>query len=129
MLAEHGDEGSVLQAARIHGAFAAAQRHPWLLQEYDINYYLDEMPLEFKLTASIGVLLSGLLLVLMERSRQTISGHRHRILLWMVVWLVLGLIVNAAATIVVGAVGRLVIPSAVGPLTVLAGRIGLMLIT
>ncbi len=124
-----------------------------LLNDYDINYYLDEKPFEFKLAAAVGGVLAiasmGLLvrlysswflvlpLVLFDRvfpknaielSKQSVTGHRYRILLWTVAWFGMGIVANAIATAIVGGIGQLVIPSAVGSVAILAVRIGLMLL-
>ncbi len=125
----------------------------FVLSEYDINYYLDERPLVFRIVVGIAVILgAGLLtlllrfysgwflalpLVLFDRvatsvalqeSRKMIAGKRLLVLRWIVIWLVIGIIANAIATFFLGMLGRWLIPSTLGSLAVLAGRVGLMLI-
>jgi len=124
----------------------------WLLTEYDVNYYLNERPTEFRVAVALGVtlalVLTGILLRLysgwflaiplilfdqvppgsgLQASQRLVSGHRLRILTWLVMWLVIVLTVNVLLTAVVGATGCLLIPSSVGSLMVMATRVGLML--
>ncbi len=124
----------------------------WLLSEYDINYYLNENPAEFKVAIAMGgalvVLALGLLLrihsswflplplVLFEQippsqalsaSRKLITGHRIQVLIWLVTWLAAVFLANIVLTAIVGALGRLLIAERVDSLVFLATRIGLML--
>ena len=100
------------------------------LGEYDINYYLAEKPFRLKLAAGFGIGLAMLLislllrlasdwfivlpLVLFERvspasalslSRRVLAGSRFRVLLWLVVWLGIGLSIHMVATLVLSSVG------------------------
>jgi glycerophosphoryl diester phosphodiesterase len=123
------------------------------LSEYDINYYLDERPLNFRIAVVLGVILgAGLLTILLRlysgwflalplvlfdrvptsvalpKSRQMIAGKRLLVLRWMVAWLLVGILANAIATYFLGMAGRWLIPSTLGSLALLAGRVGLMLV-
>jgi glycerophosphoryl diester phosphodiesterase len=123
-----------------------------LLSEYDINYYLNERPSEFRLAVAMGVglavLLTGVLLRLysgwflalpmvlfdqvppgevLAESRKLVSGNRRTLLVWLVTWGCTVVAVNIMLTAVIGGVGQLLIPSSVGSLPLLATRIGLML--
>ena len=123
------------------------------LSDYDINYYLDERPVIFRVAVGLAVILgTGLLTILLRlysgwflalplvlfdrvptslalpKSRQMIAGKRLIVFRWMVAWLVVGVIANALATFFLGMAGRWLIPSTLGALTFLAGRVGLMLL-
>ena len=124
-----------------------------LLREYDINYYLNERPFEFKVAIAIGVavvaalvcillrLYSGWFLALplvlfdqvpasdaLRASRDLIAGNRRRVLIWLIVWLAFVVASNMLVTAVIGGVGRFLIPSGVGSIVVLATRIGLLVL-
>lgn len=124
----------------------------WLLTEYDINYYLNENPTEFKvaiaIAAVLAVSLAGLLLrihsswflalplVLFERvppgqslsaSQKLIAGRRIQVLLWLVTWLAAVFLANIILTAIVAAVGQFLMTDSVDSLVVLATRVGLML--
>lgn len=123
----------------------------WLLSEYDINYYLNQRPIEFQVAVGIGAALAlvliGILLRLysgwfltlplilfdgvsprdgLQASQRLVSGHRRKILIWVVGWLIVVLAANVLTTSIVGLAGRLLIPSTVGSLMILATRVGLM---
>ena len=123
------------------------------LSEYDINYYLDERPLIFRVAVGLAVILgAGLLAILLrlysgwflalplvlfdrvptsmalQKSRQMIAGKRLLVLRWLVVWLLVGIAANAMATFFLGMAGRWLVPSTLGSLALLAGRVGLMLV-
>jgi glycerophosphoryl diester phosphodiesterase len=123
------------------------------LSEYDINYYLDERPMIFRIAVGLAVILgTGLLTILLRlysgwflalplvlfdrvptsvalpKSRQMIAGKRLLVFRWMVAWLLVGIIANAIATFFLGMLGRWLIPSTLGSLALLAGRVGLMLL-
>ena len=123
------------------------------LNEYDINYYLDERPLIFRVAVGLAVILgAGLLSILLRlysgwflalplvlfdrvptsvalpKSRQMIAGKRLLVLRWLVGWLLVGILANAIATFFLGMAGRWLIPSTLGSLALLAGRVGLMLV-
>lgn len=123
------------------------------LSEYDINYYLDERPLVFRIVLGLAVILGATLLtillrfysgwflalplvlfdrvatsVALQESRKMIAGKRLLVLRWIVIWLVIGILANAIATFFLGMLGRWLIPSTLGSLAVLAGRVGLMLL-
>jgi glycerophosphoryl diester phosphodiesterase len=124
-----------------------------LLQEYDINYYLNERPSEFKLAVAIGIALvaalTGILLrlysgwflalplVLFDQvraadalgaSRELIAGNRRRVFVWLIVWLAFVIASNLLVTATIGGLGRLLIPSGVGSIAVLATRVGLLVL-
>ena len=123
------------------------------LSEYDINYYLDERPLIFRVAVGLAVILgAGLMSILLRlysgwflalplvlfdrvptpvalpKSRQMIAGKRLLVLRWLVAWLLVGILANAIATFFLGMAGRWLIPSTLGSLALLAGRVGLMLV-
>lgn len=125
----------------------------WLLTDYDINYYLAERPLEFKIALTVGfclaLALAGVLLrlysgwflalplVLFQKvapkdalleSRNLVAGQRRRVVLWLVFWMGVVLVANLLLTALVGGAGRLLIPNSVGSLALLATRVGLMLL-
>lgn len=125
----------------------------WLLGEYDINYYLKERPKEFQIAVGVGIALAILLIYLLLRmvsnwflalplvlfdnvpaktalseSQRHMTGHRIRVCLWILGWLLAGFLLNAVSTIIVGAVGRILIPKSAHSLVLLAGQVGLMLI-
>ncbi|QDT28359.1 glycerophosphodiester phosphodiesterase [Gimesia panareensis] len=124
-----------------------------LLGEYDINYYLNERPTEFKVAVGLGVILglvlTGILLRLfsgwflalplilfdkvppaegLQASQRKVAGHRRQILIWLIAWLGMVLILNALLVAFVGLAGRVLIPTEVGSLLVLTTRVGLMLL-
>lgn len=124
-----------------------------LLGEYDINYYLSQRPFEFTVALVVGgvlaLLLVGILLRLcsgwflalplvlfdqvppdaaLRESQSLVSGHRSRVLIWLVVWACAVIAVNVLLTLLIGGVGRLLIPATVGSLVILAARVGALLI-
>ncbi len=124
-----------------------------LLREYDINYYLNERPSEFKVAVAVGAALiaalacivlrlySGWFLALplvlfdqvrasdaLRASRDLIAGNRRRVLVWLIVWLALVVVSNMLVTAVICGLGRLLIPSGVGSIVVLAARVGLLVL-
>ncbi|MFN4907106.1 MAG: glycerophosphodiester phosphodiesterase [Planctomycetota bacterium] len=132
---------------------AAGSIYFFAISEYDINYYLDERPTVFRIAVGLGAILgTGLLVILLglysgwflalplvlfdrvansvalPESRKMIAGKRLLVLRWMVTWLVVGIIANAMATLLLGMLGRWLIPSTLGSLALLAGRVGMMLL-
>lgn len=124
-----------------------------LLGEYDINYYLQEQPSEFVFAVCIGACLAlialgtllwvfsawllALPIVLFESqsarlalrsSRQTLIGHRGRMIGWLAIWLLAVLLANLLLATLGGWVGSLLIPSNVSSLVVLATRVGVLLL-
>lgn len=121
---------------------AAALTWQVLLSAYDINFYLQETPPEFLIAAGIGlVLLAGLAVILVrlaagwlyalplvlfertpprqalaESSRRT-AGHRQRLVLGIVVWLLAMSLVSGLVTGGVVGLGRLVVPGTADSLT------------
>ena len=131
----------------------ASSVYLFALSEYDINYYLDERPLIFRVAVGLAVILgAGLMSILLRlysgwflalplvlfdrvptpvalpKSRQMIAGKRLLVLRWLVAWLLVGILANAIATFFLGMAGRWLIPSTLGSLALLAGRVGLMLV-
>ncbi len=124
----------------------------WLLGEYDINYYLNENPTEFKVAIVIGgglvALLGGLLLWLhsswflalplvmfedvpprkaLSNSRKLIASHRTKVLRWLLTWLVVVFLLNLILTAIVGAIGQMLIADRFHSLVFVATQVGLML--
>jgi len=123
-----------------------------LLGNYDINYYLNERPSEFRMAVAIGVglaiILIGLLLRLysgwflalslvlfdqvpahetLSRSKELVSGHRRKVLLWLITWGGMVFVMHLVLSAFIGAAGWLLIPSSVGSLPLLATRIGVLM--
>lgn len=123
-----------------------------LLGEFDINYYLDERPPEFRLAVGIGiglvVVLGGVLLhfasgwfvalplLLFDRrsprdallqGRRLIHGHRRRAALWLAGLALGGLLLHALLGGILALAARFLIPTEVGSLTFLAACLGVML--
>lgn len=124
-----------------------------LLGDYDINYYLNERPTEFKVAVAIGAVLvitmvgillrfySGWFLALplvlfdnvptaqgLRKSQELVSGNRRRVLIWLVTWICAVLAVNVLLTAIIGAAGQVLIPASVGSLAILAARVGLLML-
>ncbi len=124
-----------------------------LLREYDINYYLNERPSEFKVAVAVGAALvaalacillrlySGWFLALplvlfdqvrasdaLRASRDLIAGNRRKVLVWLIAWLAFVVVSNMLVTAVIGGLGRLLIPAGVGSLVALATRVGLLVL-
>jgi len=131
----------------------AAGVYFWLLGDYDINYYLNERPTEFRVAVAIGgvlvIVLTGLLLRVysgwflalplvlfnqvppreaLPKSKELVSGHRRRVLVWLITWGCTVFVINALLTAFIGAAGRVLVPASIGSLAVLATRIGLLII-
>lgn len=125
----------------------------WLLTDYDINYYLAERPLEFKIALTVGLCLAlalagvllrlysgwflALPLVLFQKvspkdalleSRNLVTGQRRRVVLWLALWIGVVIVSNILLTALVGGAGRLLIPTSVGSLALLVTQVGLMLL-
>jgi glycerophosphoryl diester phosphodiesterase len=121
----------------------------WLLTEFDINYYLQEQPREFWLAASlIGPILVALAITLLlvtiswvfalplvlfedtpprdalRISRERARGHRLKIAATIVGWLIVITVVSAVATGLVGWLGKLIVPRAIGSLPLLILAVG-----
>ncbi len=124
----------------------------WLLSDYDINYYLNENPMEFKIAVTLGVVLGCVLvgfllrihsswfmalpLVLFDRvnpkdalriSKALTDGHRVKVLKWLATWMLSVFVANVLITALVGGLGRTLIPEHAESLILLATRVGLML--
>jgi len=106
----------------------------FLLRTYDINYYLTDKPPQFLAAVVIGGLvlavtavwvilwIAGWLLALpmvlfegmggrqaMLASQRATSGHRRKIALWLVGWIVAVVLLSASVTFVVGRLGDVLI--------------------
>lgn len=124
-----------------------------LLDDYDINYYLQEKPPVFLVAVGIGGVLIASLVALLLRlfsgwffalpvvifedvhpsnalsvSRERSRGHRRVLLWWIVVWALASFILSLLATAIVVGLARLVVPKATGSLALLAVAIGVTLI-
>lgn len=124
-----------------------------LLTEFDINYYLQEKPGEFKIAVAIGVVIVTLLsavllrlfsgwyfalpLVLFEdiparlalrESEQRAFGHRGKILLVIIAWGIATLLISSVATSLVIYFGRMVVPRSSSTLSLLVVVIGISLL-
>ncbi len=124
-----------------------------LLSEFDINYYLQQKPPRFLIALGIGVVLAGLLaawmlrlftgwffalpLVLFEGispsqalrvSRERASGHRRRLLAWMLGWLLATALVSVMTSAVVVALGRILVSKSTGSLGLMVVAIGASLL-
>lgn len=123
-----------------------------LLGEYDINYYLNEKPTEFRMAVGAGAILvlvligiyvrlaSGWLIALplamfdqiapkeaLKRSGQILNGHRKTVVTWILVWGAAVLAGNLLVTGMIGWIGSLLIPESINSVSVLVWRIGLLL--
>lgn len=124
-----------------------------LLTEFDINYYLQEKPGEFKIAVAIGVVIVTLLsavllrlfsgwyfalpLVLFEdiparlalrESEQRAVGHRGKILLVIIAWGIATILISSVATSLVIYFGRMVVPRSSSTLSLLVVVIGISLL-
>jgi glycerophosphoryl diester phosphodiesterase len=132
---------------------AGAALHLLLLTQYDINYYLTYRPPAFWLAAScigvLGIALSAVLLhmflgwalalplVLFENmsarealrvSRTRVEGHRWTLARYVLVWLVAGAVLSGLSAGSVSLLGRWLLPSATGSLSLLAFLVGGLLL-
>jgi glycerophosphoryl diester phosphodiesterase len=123
-----------------------------LLTDYDINFYLNERPISFQISLALGAILLITASVLILRlvsgwflalplvlftdvhpqaafavSRQRVQGKRLRIITWILTWILASVSINALVTVLVGLLGNWIIPSSVGSLAALAGRVGFLL--
>ena len=120
-----------------------------LLTKYDINYYLSNKPPTFLIAAGLGGLILVSLLAVLIRlatgwfyalpillfegvspanalcaSRQRATGRRRKLLIWILVWTIGTGLVSTAATGLVAAFGRLVVPETPESLALLLFAIG-----
>jgi len=124
-----------------------------LLTKFDINFYLQEKPIEFIVAVSIGAVLGIFLTLLLlrfvaswilalplvlfekvpaskalhESSRRT-AGSRSRIVFLFSIWVVAGLLASASATSLVIGLGRLIIPDTTSSLSLLVITLGIFLL-
>jgi len=107
----------------------------WLLNEYDINYYLAERPPEWRLAVALGVVIGAGALVNLLRllmnwilclplllfngcgpaqsltdSRAAVRGHRVRIGAYLAFWLAAGLLLSAGVSALLTLIGMFLIP-------------------
>ena len=125
----------------------------YLLGEFDINYYLNERPTEFRLAIGVGIalvaVLAGILtrlysswfialpLVLfdqtaprdaMSTSTKLVAGKRKQTVYWLLTWGAIVLLANLLVTAVVGWMGKWLIPVSIGSLPLLATRVGMLVL-
>lgn len=124
-----------------------------LLGEYDINYYLNTRPSEFRIAIAIAIVLvvvlacillrlySGWFLALplvlfggsrgseaLHKSQILVTGKRRRVLMWLIAWLGLVIVLNLLVTAVIGGLGRVLIPTETGSIVLMATRVGLLML-
>lgn len=124
-----------------------------LLTDYDINFYLKEIPPAFIAAICIGGILGITLiavflklltdwffvlpLVLFEdvspanafkKSRRKVVGHRRNLVLWVMSWNFASFVLSGLISILVIFLGQLLIPSAAGSLWLLILSIGGMIL-
>ncbi len=124
-----------------------------LLTDYDINFYLKEIPPAFIAAICIGGILGITLiavflklltdwffvlpLVLFEdvspanafkKSRRKVVGHRRNLVLWVMSWNFASLVLSGLISFLVIFLGQLLIPSAAGSLWLLILSIGGMIL-
>lgn len=124
-----------------------------LLREYDINYYLKEWPSEFIFALVVACILGIVWLAVLLRllsswflalplvlfhqergndalrtSRRLIEGHRHRIVIWLLLWFGFVLLSNLFFTTLVGVIGGWLIPEDVSSIYTLAFQVGVLVL-
>ncbi len=132
---------------------AAGITYLTLLSRFDINYYLTQKPLEFKISVGIAAVLAvglsalwlrlatswfyALPLVVFERvkpaaalrvSRDRVRGHRHLIVAWIVTWLVVTFLLSALVSGGVTLLARALVPYAINSLGLLLFAVGSTLV-
>ena len=132
---------------------AAGAVYVLLLTEFDINYYLAEKPSEFWLAVGLGGVIAGALVIIWLRlatswfyalplvmfeeveprqalkvSRDRVTGHRPKIVLWIIGWLVATLLLSALATGIVVLLAKLIVPRLIGSLALLLFAVGATLV-
>ncbi len=120
-----------------------------LLTKFDINFYLTQKPIEFKIAIGIAaVLIAGLAVVLLRLatswfyalplvllegvrpkhalhvSRDRVVGHRPRIVAWIVAWLLATFLLSALATGVVIGIAQWFVPYVTNTLSLLLVVVG-----
>ena len=131
----------------------AGATYATLLTKFDINFYLQEKPIEFIIAVSIGVILGVCLTLLLlrllaswilalplvlfekvpasralhESSRRTI-GSRLRIVFLFSIWIAAGFVASASATSLVIGLGRLIMPDTASSLSLLVITLGIFLL-
>jgi glycerophosphoryl diester phosphodiesterase len=133
--------------------FAGAALYLLLLTQFDINYYLTNRPPAFWLAAScigiLGLALSAVLLrlflgwllalplVLFENvparealraSRERVAGHRWALARCILVWVLAGAALSGLSAGAVSLLGRWLVPSTTGSLSLLAFLVGGLLL-
>ena len=124
-----------------------------LLTRFDINFYLTQQPIEFKIALGIAGLLGIGLAVLLLRlatswfyalplvmfedvppkralrvSRDRVRGHRTRVVAWIIAWLLVTFLLSALATWMVTSLARLLVPRFMGSLGLLLLAVGITLL-
>jgi glycerophosphoryl diester phosphodiesterase len=123
----------------------------FLLTKHDINYYLAEKPPEFWTAVGLAAVVVAILLFLILRmvsgwfyaiqlllfenveaskalatSALRTVGHRWWIATWVVAWVAFGLVLSLVLTVPVLMLGRWLVPSFAGQLTLLVPILGLI---
>jgi glycerophosphoryl diester phosphodiesterase len=123
-----------------------------LLGDHDINFYLQQWPPKFRIAIALGIALAlifvGILLRLVSgwflalplilfenvparnalgESSRKIVGNRPRVFWRLAFWLLFVFVANLAATFAIGKIAAWLVPTSIGSLAVLAGRVGLMM--
>jgi glycerophosphoryl diester phosphodiesterase len=132
---------------------AGALVYALLLREFDINYYLAERPPAFWVAGGlIGGIVTAMVIVLSIRlvswafalplllfdgvpasralraSREATLGRRTALAGWLIGWFVASTALSAAATGIVGLIGRTIVPDAGASLVLIATTVGAVLV-
>ncbi len=124
-----------------------------LLTKHDINYYLAEKPPVFWVaTGIIGTIVLAMIVVLvrmlitwvfalplvlfenvatrevLRTSRERTKGHCRTLTFWIVGWFLASILLSALASIVVGLIGRFLMPHATGSLGLVVLAVGGILV-
>lgn len=124
-----------------------------LLSEFDINYYLQQSPPEFKIAVGIGIALAIIWATLilrlvanwflavglaafcdtrpskevMQDSRTRVHGFRRKILIWVIIWLAASTLISSMTAALIINISSLYIPGLKDSITALAIAIGFAL--
>ena len=121
-----------------------------LLSEFDINFYLQQSPPEFKIAVGLGIVLLVTWLVLafrllvnwylaiglaafcetnpskkiLQESRERVLGFRRRILFWVLIWLAASTLISTVSAGIIINIASIFIPALKDSITALAVAIG-----
>ena len=121
-----------------------------LLSEFDINFYLQQSPPEFKIAVGLGIVLLMTWLVLafrllvnwylaiglaafcetnpskkiLQESRERVSGFRRRILFWVLIWLAASTLISTVSAGIIINIASIFIPALKDSITALVVAIG-----